>query len=406
MTHRPAAIVLLSFLIVPAAPAPGAEPAALKPIDPLVLKEATAFAQRIQNTMAEQNKGFFANALDMNAMFDRTVEGFELKPQSLASMRQGFMRGGGVRQLVDQIARQIQGGGAYRFLRITRGGGGAMVARFRMTGDSGLNYHDLHLVSDGRGSFRIPDLYVYLTGEPITQTMRRMLLPAVVNENRNIFLRKLGWENDYVRSFPQVQRMLLDVRRGRFKAALEGYGKLPAKVKQMKPLLVMRLAAINQLMLNDIAYEQKYIQAVDEYRRLYPRDAGLEMLMLDYLFVQKKWPMLAQTLDRLDRKLGGDPYLDHFRGNALVMQDRKQEARAKFRSVIKADPSLSDPYYPLLELELTDKAYAKVTQLLIDFHRDAGMTYADLKTQPLFAGYVKSDQYPKWLEYRRKTVAP
>ena len=114
----------------------------------------------------------------------------------------------------------------------------------------------------------------------------------------------------------------------------------------------------------------------------------------------------AVTLDRLDEKLGGDPYLDQFRGNALKMQGRNQEARVKFRNVIKADPSLSDPYYLLLELELADKAYAEVTRLLIDFHRHAGMAYEDLKTEPLFAGYVQSDQYPKWLEYRREALAP
>jgi hypothetical protein len=58
----------------------------------------------------------------------------------------------------------------------------------------GVNYHELIVARDATGEPRISDIYVHLSGELVSQTIRRLLLPAYAAENRGLWARLTGSE--------------------------------------------------------------------------------------------------------------------------------------------------------------------------------------------------------------------
>ena len=78
-----------------------------------------------------------------------------------------------------------------------------------------------------------------------------------------------------------------------------------------------------------------------------------------------------------------------------------KKAKALWRKVISYDPTLTDPYYTLLNLSLENRDFDETTHLLVGFLADAGMKYDDLTQQEEFEEYIKSEAYQDWLEYSK-----
>jgi predicted Zn-dependent protease len=88
--------------------------------------------------------------------------------------------------------------------------------------------------------------------------------------------------------------------------------------------------------------EAQYQSAIDALRRAYPNDASLDLMLLDGYFMKKRYDEALQAVDRIDRSLGGDPYLDVMRANMLLAKGDVDGAYRFATRAVEREPSLSE----------------------------------------------------------------
>jgi tetratricopeptide (TPR) repeat protein len=166
-----------------------------------------------------------------------------------------------------------------------------------------------------------------------------------------------------------------------------------------------RIALVVALMAAIAADDPVYETLLSAVEKNYPNDSAWDLIRLDPLIMKGRLDEALAAVDRLDRSLGGDPYLDVVRG--VCFQKKKDDAKARkyFESAVRREPSMPTGYFHLIDLALDKKEFAEVARLLADLELKAGVPLSDLSEAPLYADFVKSPEYRRLLAGRAKKDA-
>ncbi|MFN3200177.1 MAG: tetratricopeptide repeat protein [Bradymonadia bacterium] len=351
---------------------------------------ARTFAESFEKAAKSKDAVALNNLIDWNMLLEISTEGLDLPSQ----MKSGFMSGlkstAGGGPLAAGIIQALNAGGSYDFLKV-REVNGQRRALFRliMPGEGGVNYHDVVLGAGSGGKVKAIDIYVYLTGEPISQTFRRLLIPMAASTG--IAARLGGEEALLVKHLDDLQVIGNAVQSGDHKTALRRYATLPKELQEEKSIQLMRLTAAQNA--ND---DVLYAKAIEEVERLFPNDPSLDMLLIDGYFMKKDWAKVLESVDRLDARIGGDPYLNIMRSGVMLEKGSNDEALALGAKALEALPELADAHWTHLSAALRSEDYALALKDMNTLTSKFQVVFGDLTTNPEFAGFVKSPQYTEW----------
>jgi hypothetical protein len=287
-----------------------------------------------------------------------------------------------------QILQAVEGDGSVKLLRI-RTTDGRPCPLFRLIqADGSLNYHEHTLVRHPDGEVVTEDILVYATGEPISQTVRWLLIPALT---ANPGLNARGKiDPQELETLTTVGELGKAVRGGDPKSAVAAYRKLPKKTQEQKPVLIHFMQAAMSL---DKAGEADYLASIETYRTLYPDDPAVDFVSIDYYFLKKDFAGARRSIDELDKAVGGDPYLDVMHGNAWMEAGQPEEARRAFERAIEREPDLATAYRARITLSLREKKPSDTLKWLRAVVENRDVTVGDLKDVPEYAEFVKSPQH-------------
>jgi len=196
------------------------------------------FARKIERAVSQGNGQLMDAAFDLDILMERMLGGRGISAKTISGIKQG------VRQSLDlgrQLNRIVANGGSYKLLKLHRQGN-ELRALYRLQAEDGLNYHDAVLVKKN-GRVRIADIYVFISGEYLSATMRRFALPVITRQEKSPLMKLLTKESEFVKSFPRVMSMTNAVRAGKPVEALGIYDKLPASVQRDKSVMLLRFKA-------------------------------------------------------------------------------------------------------------------------------------------------------------------
>lgn len=363
-------------------------------------KACLEFAGKIEATINAGDPSLMDGAMDKEELLTRTIRGMDLSDQAKAGIRTGWA---GLNMGSAVVGQNIKNGGSYKFLRL-RLVDGEPRALFRLINSSegGVNYHDMVLVAPDKGEVRFADLFIYLAGERISDTLRRSLLPLAVHEQRGLLAKLTGQESDYIKSLPAITRMQQQNREGKPEQALKTVKALPASVQRDKNILIQRIGFAN-------AAEdgKEFTAAVEDFQKAFPGDPALDLLLLQSLQLNKKYDEYMKAADNLDRKLGGDPYIHVLKAGVLSEQQKLDAARESAKTAIAAEPSMKAAYWTLLSILLAQKDYAETARNLTVVEDDLGVQLADdLGQVEIFAEFAKSEEGRKWQASRKQSAPP
>lgn len=293
------------------------------------------------------------------------------------------------------LAKLVQGGATYRFLRI-RQVDGRPRALFRLLAPGGLNYHDLCLVVDTHGNVRIEDMELYMTGEPLSQNLRTFMGPFLDEHRRGVLAKLLGLQNEFIKLLPQIELMGQALSTGRHKEAYAIYQKLPPSVQKHQAVMLMGLQASLPV------DPEVHINLLEAYVKEFPDAKNSELIILDVLLLRGKYDESLRAIDRLDQKVGGDPYLHSVRG--LVHKAKKDlpAARRAFEACREAEPTLPQSYWNYIDLEMETGNFAKVAELLTAVQEKAKVVLKDITEIPFYTPFVNSPEGKAWLQKKRR----
>ncbi len=340
----------------------------------VTMAEAEAFAKEFAASMTTCDPARFTSHLDFDPMLDRMV----------ANAKQPA-RAGEIEKLRAQLARSMATSqcasldaqkASYTYLR-TRMRDGIPRPLFRIAGENGLDYHELVLDKRPTG-IKITDIELHGVGDRMSELLRT------------------GADGMLVKDMDPLNAVTDLLRASKWAEALAMIDGLPQRMRDNK--LVVKVEAMASCNLGT----PRCLRVVETYAKRFPDDPSLDLWLLPAELLQGHHAEAFATLDRIDRRVGGDPMLDVLRASAFSAAGQPAKAVAAAQRAIAAEPTLQVAYALLLpgQVAIKDFKGAVATLKELDHRFHAAPFTGQLQADPLLAPLVESDEYRKWSEHR------
>jgi tetratricopeptide (TPR) repeat protein len=260
----------------------------------------------------------------------------------------------------------------------------------------GINYHFFRLAVAEDGSVRAVDWYVFLSGQWQSETLRQAFLPLANTWAKGGAHLIAPTEGQFVTHFHDIAAMVESYQKKDFEQVLQLYRALPESLQRHMMPFALRLGAAQALR----GDEQR--RALDDFRKFYPNDAAVDLIVFDDLVAKKSFDSALAGLDRIDKAVGGDPHLKVLRARVLLKQGKQAEAQKMAETAISEEPTLKGAYYFLTDRALQAKDFAKTAELLTTLETKCGVKFKDLTKVPAYREFVKSPEYKAWLKSHHK----
>jgi hypothetical protein len=370
-------------------------------VEPIAEKDSQQYASEVVKAVVSGNKAAFNSLVDWEAIFATATANLGAPPNVVSGwiqeMRQALSTNVG---FADSLIQNSKAGGQFDFLR-TRISHGRQVIMFRLLGpgSQGVNYIEFIVKQGPDHKIRATDLYPYAAGELVTESIHRALLPAAASQSRTFLEKLVSKEQDFVLDLPKIPPISQAILQGRKKDALRMLDELRPGTKKAKMVLLMRTQAAQE------ADQNVYLATLEEFRSLFPNDPCLDLQLIDYYSLTKKPEEVLKCIDRLDKAVGGDPYLNYMRASQAVDRGDRAEARRLCKLIVEQEPTFKPAYFLHIGLSLKDDLDDETLAWLKRLHETLGMTFKDLTTVPDYARFVKSPQHKEWLKYLEKEAS-
>ncbi len=382
----------------PDSPTP-APPVAAHTGPPLTDADYQEFGEKLETAIATGDQAEASRLFRLMDLFERCLTDLDFS----AADKRGLLQGAGASsgKMAEQIIQEVKKGGKYSLLRVRTVEGKKRVLMRLIGAEGALNYHEFTLVRYPDGRVGPEDIHILATGELITQTFRRLLLSFAAERNQGIVARLSGAEQMYTKHLPKLQTIAQDTQAGRHQQALATFRQLPAELQKDRTFQILAIQAAQGV------DEKEYLAEMERFQQNHPGDPVTDLLAIDFFLVKKQYDESIKAIDRLDKMMGGDPYICVLRGGALLEAGRLEEARKETEKGIKEDPKLEAGYLARIKVAFREKNHPDALVWLKKAVENANLAL-DLdaeKSNPEWADFIKSPQFGqlrKWLEKRSK----
>lgn len=272
------------------------------PDRPVSKEEALALAHRIERSVTQHDYSVLNRIFDEKAFAAKVAKegGIFLNKSLLQGAMEGFHKRAFGKEIIDMLGDN----GSYELIKQYEKDHKQHLL-FRFYSDGNVNYHDFELIKREDESVRAADLFVYLSGENLSKTLADALK-----------LMDTNMPKEELEKVEKVHTIKTLITQKNYEKAEQYYDQLPASLKKGKTFQLMHITICVNL------DNEKYMQALNEYRSLFPNDPNMYLMMVDAYTLQKNYPMALESVNKLDSMIDKDPYQDYQRGLlCLLMKD-------------------------------------------------------------------------------------
>ena len=307
-------------------------PAAPKLVSPSEA-DARAFAEQFIENVNGSNVARASAMVDWDTLLARATADTSGSPRFRAGFIKGAKSNESLASYVQQLSKTVDSGAKLRLLRVRgdEGGRSALIRILHPTG--GVNYHEM-LLTEERGVVRAADIYIYASGEYMSDTMRRLYKMASTSE-QPLIDRLLRKKHPFLQTATMYKDMAEKTANGQHAAAVALFKSMPPDLRKEKSVLVLYVTASSSM------DEAQYQSAIDELRAAHPNDAGIDLMLIDGYFLKQRYDDALAAIDRLDRDLNGDPYLDVLRATTCRLKGDEPNAGRYARRAVEREPELA-----------------------------------------------------------------
>jgi hypothetical protein len=353
--------------------------------------EVKALVAKLESHIAQRDLDAFNSEIDWNAVVDRALDGLPLSAKAAQGFRRGVLESAGNqdKSIGAQIFKQIETTGSFRFLRV-RDHEGASELVFRVIPDAGVTYFGFRLDKVPGGETHIVDVYMFISGQYLSSSLRHSAYALVQQESRGAWDKLTRQDVEYVKQLPTIGKLMEAARGGRTEEAWTYLESLPEGFRYDRNTAAIAVSVGQQI------EETKYSAYLDQLRVRYPNDPTLDLMLLDSYLLKEQWGEYEACLNRFDRNIGGDPFLDSVRAAGLDLQGKHAEAKQAYARAIENLPDEEHIYWIAIVSSLEHKEFADVAARLSQLSTRFSMKFDNLETEPLYAEFIKSPEYAEW----------
>ncbi|MRG44935.1 hypothetical protein GFS24_07410 [Chitinophaga sp. SYP-B3965] len=198
-------------------------------------------------------------------------------------------------------------------IRLLRGhgenGGQRLIFRW-ISGKGELNYHAIFLKKI-KNVVKVVDAMNYAAGD---------LLSGVLAEELDLVIAGSGTAKVEAQAAADIDILNQKENNGDYEGVKEAYRRLPVEVQQNKRLLLSYIDACQK------TRDSNYVASVEKLAQLFPITPGTCLLMIGASIQAKDYQKALLATDKLDELIGGDPFLNHVRGNVYQLMGKPAES--------------------------------------------------------------------------------
>lgn len=248
-------------------------------------------------------------------------------------------------------------------------------AIFRLYDDGSLNYHDIELKKLGK-EVKIADMFIYASGEYFSETIKGLYEQLQgVKDNKGIKGNAFNWAS-------KLAEMKTLMTQGQTEEALAVYEGLPGEIKQMRAIQIMHVMIASGL--DDL---ERYNDAIEEYKTLYPNEPNMQLLLLDGYFIKKEYDKALAGINEIDKMINKDPFLDYYRYLTYNMLEDKEKAKACLLRVMKVYPDFQDGMMQLIITYINEEDKKEANVWIEKYRMTSAFDQQELKNTLIAAGY-------------------
>lgn len=339
-------------------------------------KELRAYASMLEQRMSEFPNDALSSQFSSDFFIKRIHEaGY---PKSLFDPTLEQVALSSLNQLSYQLG-QIIAEDRYQLMRIKPQNGHLI---YRMYQEDGLNYHELMIIkSDGEP--KIGDIYVYASGEYLSETMARLFLSSMTSNNA--LVKKFSPEKqDALMTIGEAREAM---SQGNFWLAKDYLDSARVHMEDEKAWHLMNVN--NSFQLGD----DLYLKSIEDFKEYFEDDPSWLLMGIDYYFFTEEWEKARNLLNKIRSRVGDDPVLSMYEANLEALRGDDYSSGIKLiDDAIAKTPELVDLYYTKALLEGLNKNYAEITSTLQFMYEEFGISMYELD-YTMIPEYVESSYY-------------
>ncbi len=338
--------------------------------EPLSKQEAMEIAQKIDSSILYKHPRLFDQLIDETVFSGKVSKVLNTKNSSgiLQGIREGLKRVG----LGDRIIESLGDDGHYEMVKHYEKDGIHHLV-YRLYSDDGLNYHDIELCKR-KGKTGIADIFVYITGENLSNTISQLANSFVEFEGKT--------RNNSKQVVEAINRIREYSGSGEYQKALRFYEKLPKNIQDQRTVKVIYLQVCRE------ADTEKYRTGLEQFRNQFPNDPNIDLLMIDAYIMDNDFDNALACINRLDSFINKDPFLDFYRALICNMGQKSKDARLYLESLYQNYPDFGTGVIELIANYIDDGMHDKANQLIREYRKqekfDQDLLDGYLFTKPFF----------------------
>lgn len=353
---------------------------------PISDDQANVWAKQLEAAIDEGDDMAISAAINGDVFVDRVFDSDEMealgvvsrlkaKMSARSSIEQGLGNVGA--ELVDALAY----GGSYTFIRHFEQEGKKKVL-FRLENVQGLNYHIFTLV-EAEGEVKAEDVYVLVLGSDLSEVLRNSLLGLGLFEDSKVDARLI----EDAGRMQEIRRLINEQDPD---SAMVIFEQLHPKLQDS------RIGMFTHIQLSMLRDTEEFIESVERMRERYPENASVDLLMIDYYFLKEEYAKSLTALNRLDRAIGGDVYLNlHRAGLAQAQEDWDRSANLLQEMLDQGMERNEELDFAMLSSLLGQGRYDESIVLIEEMKEIYGLGEWDFNYFS-FPDFMISQEYDQW----------
>ena len=311
----------------------------------------------------------------------------EKDPEKINDYKKGLKKG--LNNIPQNIIEEVNAGAIYDFISYSYNDytkSYHMLFRFYGS-DTGVNYHDYEVVKDKNSdTFQFSDIYIYLSGENMSQTLSRVIKAGNKNDNTS------GLSKNFLYFFSATKLYKI----GQYEKAYKKLLKVKYPLSEEKFFLIFKSQIAAEISLE--SYEKSIKQLINTF----PDDPTIYLNKIDYYLLKEQYFDAIQHLDLLQTATEDD-FLNYLKGTIAFMDENYAMALENLKYTIDNYPNFfegQDSYMVLLiTMKKNEEAIANLYKLSEFYEKEDLIDYfeeLDDNGENLFEDFIKTKAYKKW----------
>lgn len=289
------------------------------------------------------------NSIFSEAAFDREVEkrnGGRLGVDARISVEDRLS----MKKLGSELLQVLGQPGRYKVLRSFQDSRGRHLLFRMLTNDGQLDYHD-YLIVKADGELKAADFYDYFTGMWVSE---KVLYNTAIRSDGGRILsgnKQFGEQREHLKAIQQ------QLEAEKYRSALAGIKALPGSIRSLPFAVRMTLEAAEGLR-DDSLYLETLNASSPHY------DSRWSLMVMTTCLQTGRYNKALQALETLDRVVGGDPYLDYYRGPILYSLGHQDAFITAVQRLLDYEPAIPEIYIPYMEVLLQERRFKEIGEAI------------------------------------------